>query len=102
MNAISIDSTDFSLDADFFDQFDKHPAHRDAPDDHLVDEVSILEPDNVAMRLFRAFGNIMFLCAIFAVSVGGALAVAANISLLGSWQLGDFGILSDIAGRLLG
>jgi len=108
MNATTIDATDyFGLDADFFDQFDRHPAGRDGPDDHLAGDeaAAILRPDTFPMRLFLAFGNTMFLFAVFAVfavAIFLAFTVAAIIMVhQGPWQSGGLGFMFDVANRLL-
>jgi hypothetical protein len=105
MNATTIDATDyFGLDADFFDQFDRHPAGRDEPNVHLAGDeaAAILRRDTFAMRLFLAFGNTMFLFAVFAVAIFLALTVAAIITVhQGPWQPGGLGFLFDVANRLL-
>ena len=103
MNATTIDATDyFGLDADFFDQFDRHPAGRDEPNVHLAgDDAASFKPDSFAMRLFLAFGNTMFLFAVFAVAIFLALTVAAIITVhQGPWQPGGLGFLFDVANRL--
>jgi hypothetical protein len=87
MNATTIDATDyFGLDAD-----------------HLAgDEAAILRPDNFAIRLFLAFGNTMFLLAVFVVAIVLAFTVAAIITVhQGPWQPGGLGFLFDVANRLL-
>jgi hypothetical protein len=101
MNAISIDTTDyFGLDADFFDQFARHPARgRDEPDTHRDrdEDVEVLEPDTFAMRLNLAFGNVLLLFTVFVVAILLALAVAAIITFnQGSILSGGHGSVFDL------
>jgi hypothetical protein len=104
MNA-TIDTTDyFGLDADFFDQFARHPAgHRNQPDDYRDrdEDVEVLHRDTFAVRLFQAFENILLLFTVFVVAICLAFAVAAIITFnQGSNLTGGHGSVIDLLTNL--